>query len=161
MERADGQEDILYSLLGPKVYEAQIKEMVSKVLSPYDIISINVSLSTKEREHYTLNRQIYLNFLRQKKINLGLKGAWQQFIARASQSSEGRKALNAFREQKKTAQSAKEKFVRLWGIISSHTHDSMIIFTDDNSIAYKIGKELILPVLTHKTKKCISVTKLN
>ena len=152
VERSDGQEELLYSLLGPMAYEAKIKEMVSNVLAPYDIININAKLNDQEKQSYDLNRNIYLNFLRQKKINFSIKGAWQQFIARASQSAEGRKALSAYREQKKIPQWAADKFHKLWEIICSHTHDSMIIFTDDNSIAYKLGKELILPVLTHKTK---------
>jgi superfamily II DNA or RNA helicase len=30
--------------------------------------------------------------------------------------------------------------------------DAMIIFTDDNTFAYQIGRQFLLPVITHKTK---------
>ena len=152
VERTDSGEEILYETIGPKVYEGFIQDMVSKVLSPYDVHKIEVELNKSEKEKYDQARKVYLSFLKQARVNLGHPGGWQMFLIKASQSQAGKKVLEAYREQKKTAQYAENKLHRLWEILNSHSEDSAIVFTDENALAYKIGESFILPVITHKTK---------
>ena len=152
VERQDGAEELLYDLIGPKVYEARITDMVSKVLAPYDVVRISVCLTEKEAKEYHDCRQLYTNFLRQNRISFNQPGAWQYFIMKSNQSPHGRKAFEAYQRQKKIPQWAEEKFKALWQILNEHSHESLIIFTDDNQVAYRIAHMFFLSVITHKTK---------
>lgn len=152
VERADGREEILYDLVGDLIYEASIHSMSANVLAPYDVVNVQIPLSDQELAAYKEARQKYLRFVRQNRINFSDAGGWQLFIRKASQSAEGREAMRAHRLQKKLAQGAEGKLNEIWRILRQHAHDRIIIFTDDNSFAYRIGRELVLPVLTHHTK---------
>lgn len=152
IERADQGEDIIYEFVGPKVYEAEISDMVSKVLAPYDVVSVELALSDEERLEYEEKRAVYLDFLRQNRINFSRPGAWQEFIKLSARSHKGRLAMQAFRQQKKLANGSKGKVKELWRIFSDHIGERTIVFTNDNDLAYEIGKTYLLPVLTHHTK---------
>lgn len=152
IERSDGGEELIYELVGPKVYEASIREMTSKVLAPYDVVTVEVALSDEERAEYEHNRAIYLDFLRSCRINFGRPGAWQEFIKMSARSHKGRLAMQAYRLQKKLANGSKGKVKELWRIFSDHIGERTIVFTNDNELAYEVGKKYMLPVLTHHTK---------
>ncbi len=152
VERQDGAEELLYELLGPKVYEARITDMVSKVLAPYDVVRVSVNLTDEEAQEYQDCRKLYTSFLRQNRISFSQAGAWQYFIMKSNQSAHGRKAFEAYHRQKKIPQWAHEKFKALWQILNEHSHDSLIVFTDDNQVAYRIAHMFFLAVITHKTK---------
>lgn len=153
LERADGGECVLYDLLGPLAYASEIKDMAQGgVLAPYDVVSLEVELSSKEREQYDKQRAVYLNFVKKNGINFSQADGWKQFIIRSSRSEEGRKAMAAYREQKRLAQAASGKLQRVWELINAHGNEATIIFTDDNAMAYLLGHTFVLPVLTHKTK---------
>jgi superfamily II DNA or RNA helicase len=152
VERSDGGEILLDELLGEVVYEGHISEMTDTVLAPYEVIPIEVALSPEERQAYENSRTIYTNFVRRQNISMSSPQGWQQFIMRSAVSEEGRRAMRAYREQKLLPQRASAKIGALWELLTRHAMDSMIIFTDDNTFAYQIGREFLLPVLTHKTK---------
>ena len=153
VERVDGGEEIIYDLLGDKVYEAGIHEMVGKVLSTYDVVSVEVSLTPEEEKRYLAARGEYLGFVRFHGIRMGSPQGWQEFIrVSASRGEQGRRAMAAYREQKKLAQGSESKLLKLWELLQRHPGERVLIFTDDNALAYRIGRRFFLPVLTHQTK---------
>jgi superfamily II DNA or RNA helicase len=152
LERSDGGETRLFELMGDLVYEAHIGDMVNQVLAPYEVIQIPVSLDAEERATYEASRGVYLQFLRRNGIQMGTPEGWRQFLFRASRNPEGKAAFKAYREQKRIAQAARGKLDEIWNLLQLHSTESILIFTDDNAMAYEIGCELFLPVLTHKTK---------
>ena len=60
--------------------------------------------------------------------------------------------MQAYRQQKKLANGSIGKVEKLWDIFSDHLGERCIVFTNDNELAYEIGKRYLLPVLTHHTK---------
>lgn len=152
VERPDGKEEIIYQLLGDLVYEGTIGGMVDKVLSPYDVVSIEVEMSEKEKEAYQKARSIYLAFVKKQRINFSNPGGWQEFIKRSARAPGGVEAMAAYREQKQLSQGSEAKVSELWNIFKHHVGDRLIVFTNDNALAYRIGREYLLPVLTHQTK---------
>ncbi|MBF0440990.1 MAG: DEAD/DEAH box helicase family protein [Oligoflexales bacterium] len=153
-ERSDGKEEIIYRLLGELVYVAQIREMTSDILSPYDVVNIQVPMSDEEYGLYREARETYVAFLRRNRISFAKGMDWIEFVKKASYCPGGREAMKAYRDQKRLAQSSKSKLQEIWRILLEHRGERTIIFTDDNALAYNIGSEFILPVLTHKTKDC-------
>lgn len=153
VERTDGKESTIYELVGPLIYEVKITDLVSRSLAPYDVVNIEVDLTVEERAAYTTARGKYLDFIRHNKINFSQKDAWQKFIYLSARSKEGKEALIAHRTQKMIAQRAEKKWDALWDLLTLHSQEKIIIFTDDNETAYKIGSQFLLPVITHKTKE--------
>ena len=152
VERADGLESFIYETLGPMVYEADIRSMTSGVLAPYSVEKISVSLTREEREEYDKARETYLSFVRSQQINFGSPRGWMNFVARCARVPGGKAAMQAYRRQKKLAQGSEAKLKEVWRLIEKHKLDRVIIFTEDNEFAYRIGRSFILPVLTHQTK---------
>lgn len=152
VERADGQEELIYQLVGDLVYEGHISEMVSDVLAPYDVISVPVKLSDSERQAYEKARACYVAFIRKHRINMSSPAGWGEFIRKTSYLPDGAEAMKAYREQKQLSQGAEAKIAQLWPIFTAHLGERIIIFTHDNQLAYKIGCAYFLPVLTHQTK---------
>src|SRR5690606_5781770 len=152
VERSDGKEEDIFALLGPMVYEGRIDQLEDKVLAPYDIVSLELPMTASERQLYEERRAVYTGFLRRYNIRLSDPRGWQDFLLKAARMPGGKEAMRAYRDQKKLAQASSAKLIKLWDIIRSHPEDRMIVFTDDNEMAYRIGREFLLPVLTHQTK---------
>jgi superfamily II DNA or RNA helicase len=152
VERADGKESEIYRLLGDMVYEGRIDQMADEILAPYDVINIQVPMNSEEKTKYDDARKIYTDFVKRAGVNFGSPRGWQDFIIRAARLPGGKEAMKAYREQKKMAQGSSAKLIEVWKILLENPEDRIIVFTEDNDMAYKIGRKFILPVLTHKTK---------
>src|SRR5690606_7960087 len=68
-ERADGKDSMLGQLVGEIVYHGHIGDMVSSVLSPYDVVSVRVGLTDEEKTRYGDARSIYVSFLKRHQID--------------------------------------------------------------------------------------------
>ena len=62
--------------------------------------------------------------------------------------------MRAYREQKKISLSSEEKLKELWKILCEHRNERVIIFTNDNALAYKIGKTFFSPGTDSSHKTC-------
>lgn len=152
LERADGKEQVVFDLVGPLVYQGHIHEMTENVLAPYDVVSVHVPMTLDETVAYQSARKRYTDFLRQSGVRMSSPTGWMEFVRASARSAEGREAMRAYREQKRLAQAAAGKLQELWTILSRHRGEHVLVFTDDNALAYRIGREFFLPVITHKTK---------
>ncbi len=152
VERADGKEDLLYQIVGNLCFEGQIREMVANVLSPYDVVNIEVPLTEDEKARYQSARAIYTKFVRSAGVDFSAPDGWKNFIRKAAVMPGGKAAMQAYREQKSLAQSGEGKIIELWRILQAHPGERIIVFTNDNATAYHIGRQYVLPVLTHLTK---------
>ena len=152
VERADGKEELLYQIVGDLCFEGQIREMVANVLSPYDVVNIEVPLTDEEKERYQAARAIYTKFIRSSGVDFSAPDGWKNFMRKAAIMPGGRAAMEAYRLQKSLAQTSEGKILELWKIMQDHPGERIIVFTNDNATAYVIGKRFVLPVLTHLTK---------
>ena len=151
-ERTDGGHDRLAALLGPEVHRTGITELEGRFLANYQVEVIEVALDPDEQASYQVNRQEYLAFARAAGVNFSRADGWQQFISAASRDSRGRAAMRAYREQKRLSRSGRGKLRAVWDLLREHAGERTIIFTEDNDTAYEIGRQFVLPVLTHHTK---------
>lgn len=151
-ERADGKESRLYFLSGSLCYRANIHDLTGKTLAPYEVFTIEVDMNMEEREAYEEANAEYLNFLQTEQISLSGPRGWQNFLYRASRTPEGRSAFKAWMRQKKLSQASAAKDEKVWELLQQHRGDRIIIFTQDNEMAYRIGKQFLLPVITHQTR---------
>lgn len=151
-ERGDGRENDLVELIGPTVYRRDIVELSGDYLADYETVRMEVRLSPEELELYEQERGIYRSFLQKNGIRVGQPGGWSEFIMRSARSTEGQRAMAAYRKQRELALAATEKLDLVEELLHRHRTDRTILFTQDNATAYAISKRFLVPVITHQTK---------
>lgn len=151
-ERADGNEAILPTLVGPIVYRREIGELSGDYLAEYRTIRIYVDLTPDEEASYRRCREIYRGFIADRNISLGGPNGWQKFVFEASRTPDGWAALRAYREQKRIERQASGKFTALEHLLKQHAGERTLIFTADNATVYDIARSYLVPAITHQTK---------
>ncbi len=150
-ERTDGGESTFDKLLGPIVYRVEIDQLEGEVLAPYETVRLKATLTEEEQMEYDETRLIYTNFIKSQGINFARDG-WSAFIIKAARHPAGKAAMRAFMRQKQISRTCASKMQHIWDILKKHRGERFIIFTADNATAYAIGRQFILPVITHHTK---------
>lgn len=151
-DRQDGRHELLNELIGPIVYREEIVGMKGDYLAEYRTERISVELSPEERQQYEDARRVYLAFITSQGIRLSSPGGWTDFIKRSSRSEAGRRAMAAYRKQKKLAFAAPAKLDYVSFLLEQHRDDRSIVFTSDNATCYEISKRFLVPAITHQTK---------
>jgi superfamily II DNA or RNA helicase len=151
LERSDGREALLDDRVGAVVYARSIRDLAGEYLADYDTARLAVALSDDEAARYETQRGVYREFLRDQRINMASPDGWSRFIQVSSQSSAGRRAFLAYREQKQIAIASRGKLHVLEGLLRQHAHDRLLVFTNDNDTVYLISRTFLLPALTHQT----------
>jgi superfamily II DNA or RNA helicase len=150
-ERADGADALLERLIGPFVFRRETHELAGEYLSDYTVVRLRVSLSDEEREAYEREREIFRGFLREKGIGLSSLRGWQMFVAASARSSEGRRAMLAYRESKRIALGTHVKLRVLAELLQRHRREKVLVFTAENEMVYRISKKFLVPAITHET----------
>jgi superfamily II DNA or RNA helicase len=152
LERADGREAVLETLIGPEVYRKDIGELSGSYLAQYETERIEVELSAEERAEYESERALYLAFVRANGIRMGSPRGFQEFIMRSARSERGQRAMQGYRRQRELAWASSGKFDYLEHLLSVHRRDRTLVFTQDNATAYAVSRRFLVPVITHQTK---------
>lgn len=126
--------------------------MSGDYLADYETERVSIQLSPDERERHDAARATYRAFVAAQGIRMGSPGGWTEFLRRAASSDTGRKALAAYREQKRLAFAASAKIGYVDYLLHAHRDDRTILFTQDNATAYDISRRFLVPVITHQTK---------
>jgi superfamily II DNA or RNA helicase len=151
-ERDDGAHEALTSLIGSIVYRVEVDALRGEYLADYDVETVPVALSDEERRVWDEARATYLAFVRSKAIPMGARDGFVRFLRAAASSSEGRRALDAYRAQKMLAECAPGKIDVVLGLLDRHAHGRALVFTRDNKTAYAIARRALIPAITHQTK---------
>ena len=152
LARQDGGEAVAQRLLGPLVHKVPIDALEGKYLAPYEVRSVQVTLTDEEQTCYDESRERYLLFLRHQGIRFDRPSGWSEFIMRAHRSDEGRAAFAAYRTQRRIALTCRGKLDALWTIMVEHREDRIIVFTEDTEMVYGIAQRFLLPAITHHTR---------
>jgi superfamily II DNA or RNA helicase len=151
-ERADGRESHLEQLIGPTVYRRDIVDLAGDFLAEYDVVHVPVQLSQEERREYEAERGIYRAFVSRSGIRMSAPDGWSKFIMLSTRSSEGRRAMQAYRRQRELAHTAPAKMEWVEKLLHEHRRDRAILFTQDNATCYALSRRFLIPAITHQTK---------
>lgn len=151
LARPDGGEAVVHNLLGPLAHSTDIRELEGRYLAPYDIETVEVSLTPTEQQQHDTARAVYLGFLRSQGLRLSEPGGWARFLAASHRSAEGREALRGWRTQRALALFSAGKRQALWEILQRHRDDRILVFADDTETVYRLARTFLLPSLTHHT----------
>lgn len=151
-ERADGQEVLLESLIGPILYRREIRELAGDFLAEYRTERLYVELNAEEQEAYRQAREQYRQFCADRGISMAGANGWQRFIQESARSREGRAAFLAFQAQRRLALAAPAKLQLLEKLLEKYRRERVLIFTYDNATVYRIARQFLVPAITHQTK---------
>ncbi len=136
----------LGELIGPVVYQLRIADLAGTWLSDFDVLLVQLGLSPEERTKYDADRRIFAEVNRRFR-RLDPHATWQEFVSAASQSPDGRAALNAWRRNRRLLQFTKAKAEAVAVLLDRHRDARVLIFTADNDAAYSIAREhLVMPI---------------
>jgi len=149
-DRDDFADALLEEIVGKFVYRLEAQEIAGEYLADYTVERIEVDLSDEECAEYKRERQIYTDFKRRKNLPYGQEG-WRMFLIHSAQSEDGRRAMKAYRNQKKIALGTESKIRVLQDLLIRHKHDKTLIFTHENQMVYQISNDYLIPAITHET----------
>jgi len=152
-EREDGRHTFLFDLVGPVIYRISPETLAGKYLAEYDVERIYVNLEEDEEVRYKEMRKRMKNILT--KLNIELKGIndFKRFLYYAGKNKEAREALQLWYESTNIAINSNSKIKKLRELLKTYKDSKIIIFTRETTMAYKISKEFLIPVVTYKTPK--------
>ncbi len=151
-ERMDGREALLDELIGPLVYRRDIDELAGDYLAEYETVHVSVALSAEERAEYEAERAVYRSFVARNGIRMQDPRGWSEFIMRSARSTDGRRAMAAYRRQRELAFSAPAKLDYVARLLEEHRGDRALVFTQDNATCYALSRRFLIPAITHQTK---------
>jgi len=151
-ERSDGRDSLFAELIGPTVYRREIVELAGEFLAEYDTERIEVDLAPDERRAYEAERAIYRGFVEKHGIRMSTPDGWSQFVMQSARSTDGRRAMQAYRRQRELAMCAPAKLEYVEHLLEEHRHDRALLFTQDNATCYAVSRRFLVPAITHQTK---------
>ena len=152
-EREDGAHNDLPRLLGGKIYELEIDQLIGDHLSNYSYEKVFVELKPKEQENYKREYSTFTNYLKRSGIKLRSAANFQRFIMRTGRDPEARKALLARNKALRIFFNSESKIDALGSYLKKFSNEKSLIFTRYNELVYTISRRFLIPAITHKTPK--------
>lgn len=152
-ERGDGQEEALYSLIGPPVYRRTPEELSAEGhLARFKERRIYVDLSPEEAIRYGTLMGEWKWFLARKRGALAKGGDFfGELIRRSGSDPAARSALRAHHQARMIALNAEAKIVETAALLAKHRDEKVLIFSEYNLLVDRLSRALALPSLTYRT----------
>jgi superfamily II DNA or RNA helicase len=131
------------------VYSLAVHDLTGDALAEYDDVSVPIRLDRDERERY---RELRAKFsaVYAKIVRGNPDAGWNEFIRVASQTADGRRALEAWRGYRALIAYPAGKRAALCELLARHAGARTLVFTPDNATAYAIARELLVMPITHE-----------
>jgi superfamily II DNA or RNA helicase len=151
-EQTDGRWRV-DDLIGPIVYTQRIDDLAGEQLAEYRTERIRVDLTPDERAQYERDFAIYAGFFRSRQLQRTHGAGWLMELMRLSAfDPAARRALLARQRIQRLLASAQGKLEVLDDLLREHFHDQILVFTENNAVAYDIARRHLIPVITHETR---------
>lgn len=143
----DGKLDRLEQLIGPKVFEQRISDLVGTALADFEVSCLHLPLTPAEKHSYKLDYEVFRKFFDVfKKENPG--GQWEDFLRTGLKSITGRAAVAAHGRAKRSLALTETKLSMLCQLLNRHAHQRKLIFTTDSATAMTIARQLLIAPIT-------------
>jgi superfamily II DNA or RNA helicase len=140
-------------LIGAIVYRLHMDELAGDTLAAYRTERVRVDLTEEERAQYDADYTIYAAFFRQRQLQKTHGAGWLMELMRLSAFDvQARRALLARQRLLRLLASAERKMEALENLLREYYHERVLIFTENNAVAYQISRQHLIPVITHETK---------
>ncbi len=152
-EREDGRHILLFSLIGGIVFRMGPGELAGKHLAEFEVVRVPVELTEDEKLEYERHMREYKSYLEKAGLKMRDIEDFRRLIMRSGVSLPARRALLAWNEARRIALNSRAKIEALKKILEAHRQDKVLIFTEYNEMAELISRELLIPLITHRTKR--------
>lgn len=136
----------LESLIGPVSFQLNVRDLAGTWLAPFDSVVLRLTLDAEERADYARDAELF----RRERLRFEEhtpQGSWQELVAAASKTEDGRAALAAWRRTRRLIGFTRAKAEALRMLLARHRGARVLVFTADNAAAYAIAREhLIMPI---------------
>ena len=76
---------------------------------------------------------------------------WHEYTRRSAYDPDARRAKVAERELRELIANAEAKLRKLEALLKQHADERVLVFTEQNSLAYDISRRYLVPAITHQT----------
>lgn len=142
----------LDNLIGPVVFQLDVKDLSGTWLAPFDHFCLRLNLTSEEKHHYQTTWKVYAQY-RQWYQKSCPEGSWEDFLQTAQRTTEGRKALASRREALSVIHFSEAKQETLASILMRHRRQKCLIFTADTASAIAISRKFLVPSITGDIQK--------
>lgn len=144
---------LLNDLVGPVVYQKGVNELSGSQLAEYRTERIRIDLTETEQHSYDEAHAAYLGYVHENRLRERYGPHWWSELTRRSAFEQGARTAKVAELRLKEIVYQAEAKKRLAGqLLREHATTPTLIFTTHNRFAYAIGREYLLPVITHQTK---------
>jgi superfamily II DNA or RNA helicase len=150
-EREDGLHEELNRLVGGKVFEKNVKDLIGTHLSPFRLEKITVNLTEEEREEYEKNQKVFSDYLSRIKLTIRGPADFQKLVMRSGRDPGARRALLARNRARDISYNSISKIGKLSEILKKHSDGKIFIFTEHNKLVHIISKQFLIPSITYRT----------
>jgi superfamily II DNA or RNA helicase len=150
-EREDGLHKELNRLVGGKIFEKRIIDLMGRHLSPFRLEKIVVDLTKEEKTDYAINQKIFSDYLRRSNITIRSPADFQKLVMRSGRDPKARSALLARNKARDIAFNSVSKIKELSEILKKHNESKVFIFTEHNKLAHRISSDFLIPAITYRT----------
>lgn len=137
----------LETLVGRLTFRQSVEDLAGAYLAPFETRRHYLALTAEEWRAYDNANGIFLAAFQLFRRNNRLAN-YQGFAKEASLSPAGRRALVAFQQSRRIVSCAENKMRFVAELLRQHQNDRILIFTGDNTAAYGISRQLLVPALT-------------
>jgi len=135
----------LAELVGPTVFELAVADLTGGFLASFDAVTLHLELSPEERSAYSSLHALF-SAVHRECCRLAPMAGWADFTRHAVQSSQGRRALMAWRQMRSLLAFTTAKR-QLRSLLERHRSARTLVFTADNDTAYRIARaHLVMPL---------------
>jgi len=139
-------------LIGPVIYTKRIEDLIGQQLARYRTQRLRVDLSPEERQSYDADYAIYIDFVRSRQLQRHHGARWIMELMRLSAvDAQARQAFLARQRLLRLLACAQGKFNALDALLCEYATEQILVFTEQNSMAYEIAYRHLVPVITHET----------
>ena len=152
-ERSDSAERVLYSLLGPLVYQRTPAELSAEGhLARFREQRIYVTLQPEEALRYAALTTEWKWFIARNRSMLARGGDFfGELIRRSGSDPAARQALRAHHQARMIALNAEAKLGEVARLLAAHRPDKVLVFSEYTLLVDTISRTLALPSITYRT----------
>ena len=139
-------------LIGAIVYKKDVTELLGQQLAHYRTERLRFDLTPEERAQYESNHATYMGFVRERRLPKRYGPGWLIELMRLSSSdAQARRAFLARQRLLHLLAHAQGRLYLLETLLREYITERVLIFTEQNALAYTIASRYLIPAITHET----------
>ncbi len=134
-------------LIGSVVFRSTVQELAGRYLAPFQLLTLSLPLDAHERKAYDREVRAYRPAV-EEFFERAPGACWNDFVAFANRTEEGRRALAAWRESRSMLAFTRAKREAVGTLLARNARSRTLIFAANTATAFAIARAHLIPALT-------------